>query len=157
MESLRLYLLSILASALICSVILMFPLSGTSKEITRLICGLVMSISVITPLRDYDLTALPDSAFAISFDANSLTEEGKTSARNAVAQIIKAETEAYIQNKAAELGIDLSVTIRVTEDDLPIPVSATLYGEVTEPFRTQLENILFSELGIAKEDLRWIG
>lgn len=157
MESLRLYLQSILASALVCSVILMFPLSGTAKEITRLICGLVMSISVITPLRDYDFTALPNSVFDISFDANTLTEEGKDSARNAMAQIIKTEAETYIQNKAAELGVDLSATIRIREDDLPIPISATIYGEVTDSFRTLLEKILFSELGIAKEDIRWIG
>lgn len=157
MDGLVQYLYSILVAALVCSVVQLFPLSGTAKELTKLLCGLVMTISVLSPLRKYDSLNLPNTIFNISSDAQFIAIEGEWSARNAMAAIIKEECDAYIQNKATEQGAAVICCVQITDDLFPTPVSATITGTVSSQIRTQLEAILTADLGIAKENITWIG
>ena len=157
MDGLVQYLYSILVAALVCSVVQLFPLSGTAKELTKLLCGLVMTVSVLSPLRKYDSVNLPNTIFDISSDAQFIATEGEWSARNAMAAIIKEACDAYIQNKAAELDTAVTCCVQITDDLLPTPVSATITGTVSSQIRTQLEAILTTDLGIAKENITWIG
>lgn len=157
MDGLAQYLYNILVTALVCSVIQLFPLTGTAKELTKLLCGLVMTISVLSPLRKYDSLILPNTIFDISSDAQFIAREGEWSARNAMSAIIKEECEAYIQNKAAELDAAVTCCVQLTDDPFPTPVSATVTGTVSSKIRTHLEGILTSDLGIAKENITWIG
>ena len=137
MDGLVQYLYSILVAALVCSVVQLFPLSGTAKELTKLLCGLVMTISVLSPLRKYDSLNLPNTIFDISSDAQFIATEGEWSARNAMTAIIKEECDAYIQNKAAELDTAVTCCVQITDDLLPTPVSATITGAVSSQIRTQ--------------------
>ena len=151
------YLYSVLVAALICTVVQLFPITGTAKEITKLICGLSMTVAVLSPLQNQDFSGFANNIFDISSNANSLTEEGEYASRIAMTTIIKEESEAYVHNKAAELGISVSCCIQVSEDALPVPVSVTVAGQITKQIRTQLEAILITDLGIAKENITWIG
>ena len=157
MEALEQYLFSILATALFCSVIQLFPLSGTTMEISKLICGLVITISVLSPLRKHNLIRVPNVLSDISSSAEDIAAEGEWSAKHAMATLIKDESEAYIRNKAAELGTIISVCIRLNDDPIPTPVFATVTGQLSGHIRTQLETAMTSDLGIAKENITWIG
>ena len=72
-----------------------------------------------------------------------------------MADIIKAETEAYILDKASQLNVELSVEVTIDEEN--IPTAVTLSGEVSPYARRQLQEIIESDLGIAKENQRWTG
>lgn len=77
--------------------------------------------------------------------------------RNASAVIIKEETEAYIQDKAEELGAQIRAEITLSEDDFPIPVSVVIRGSPAEHIRGRLQRILETDVGIEKENITWIG
>ena len=71
--------------------------------------------------------------------------------------IIKGETEAYILDKAASLGVELEVDV-LLEDMYPMaPKTVRLSGSVSPYVRNRLQNIIAEELGISKENQIWIG
>jgi len=154
---LKAYFVSIVTVSLICSVVQSFPLKDAAKDLTKLICGLLMAITVIAPVRNLDFSSISIPAIVLSDDAQSTAAAGEQLARNTLAEIIKTETEAYIQTKAAEMGADVFVTVSVSNDDLPVPTAAVISGSLTAYERNLLQNILNSQLGIAKENLQWIG
>ena len=75
--------------------------------------------------------------------------------RALLAQIISEQTEAYILDKAADLHANLHVEVTVGEDNLPTAV--TLSGEASPYARRQIQAIIANDLGISKENQKWIG
>ena len=88
-------------------------------------------------------------------DAKDAAAMGEKLARDSMADIIKEETEAYILDKAADLHVNLHVEVTVGEDNLPTAV--TLSGEASPYARRQIQAIIANDLGIAKENQKWIG
>lgn len=157
MDALRQYILSVTAAALICGILSGLVQNGAAKEILRLLCGLFLTIVVIRPLIGLDLEKLTDWSLDRVPEGESMAALGENMARQAAAEIIKSETEAYILDKAAALNASLTVEVTVSGDDTPLPVAVTLRGEIAPNARQQLEHILQTELGIAKEDQQWNG
>lgn len=157
MEGLRQYVISVVAAALICGILSGLVQKGAAKELVRLIGGLFLAFTVIRPIAGLDFNALADISFPYAQDAEQTAALGENMARQSLADIIKAESEAYILDKAAALNAAITVEVTLSGDDPPIPVSATLCGEVSPYARQQLEGILQSELGIAKENQLWTG
>ena len=70
---------------------------------------------------------------------------------------IKRESEAYILDKVREFGFDADVEVYVGKEDLPVPERVSIRGNVPETVRRELEKLIRENLGIAKENLQWIG
>lgn len=157
MDDLRQYLVSIIAAALICAVVQAFQQDGTAKNLIQLVCGLLMSVTIIAPLRKVDLSAAVDPVFSISDDAQICVSEGEDMTRDSLAAIIKSETEAYILDIAAEMGAEVSVDVTVSLEDIPMPSAAVIRGSIPSQVRERLQEALCTQLGIAKENLTWIG
>lgn len=157
MEHIREYLLSVTAAALLCGIIqsLAGEKSG-SAGILRLVCGIFLSLTVIRPVSEIHLDELSLFPSDIIQDAEFAAEEGADYAKQAMARLIKEEAEAYILSKAQALRADLSVKIIVSTDDPPIPIAVTLTGNVSPSIRKQLGMMMESDLGIPKEDQKWI-
>lgn len=155
MDGLREYAISIVAAALICSILSGVVPKGTAKELVRLLCGLFLAITVLRPLGRVDCNVLEEYPFDFAQDAEAAAAVGEKMAEDAMQEIIKAETEAYILDKATALNAELSVEITVSEDR--IPVCAELCGELSPYARTRLEAILETDLGITKENQVWSG
>ena len=52
---------------------------------------------------------------------------------DALRERIAAQTQAYIEDKAASLGLNVRAEVRTAiYDGVPLPDSATLYGEKTQ-------------------------
>lgn len=156
MEELKQYLLSVITVALICAVVQTFQ-QGPSKTLAQLVCGLILTVTVVKPVLHFDFSASFDSLFSLSGDAQENAAEGEKMSRDALSDIIKEETEAYIQDKANELGAEISADVIVSDNDIPVPVAAVIRGALTAYARDSLEEVLCTELGIAKENLTWIG
>ena len=155
MEALGQYILSVILAALICG-ILSSMVSVSGKAWMQLLCGLVMIICLIRPfsgLQDLDFSLIDDT---IQQDGNHWSIEGEKMARNAMSDIITQNSQAYIMDKAEQLGIHVRVKIHVSNDTIPVPVGAELYGEVSPYARLQLESLIEDALGIAKENIRWM-
>lgn len=88
-------------------------------------------------------------------DAEDAAAMGENLARDSMADIIKEETEAYILDKAADLHANLRVEVAVGEDNLPAAV--TISGEASPYARRQIQAMIANDLGISKENQKWIG
>lgn len=155
MDGLRQYVISVVAAALICGILSGFFNHGAAKELVRLICGLFLAFTVLRPVSGIDFTALTEYSLSFSGAAEDAANMGEDMAQEAMADIIKAETAAYILDKAAELNASITVDVTVNDDN--VPVEATISGEISPYARQRLENNLLSELGIAKENQLWTG
>lgn len=156
MEGVRQYVLSIVAASLISGIVLGFLQGGTLKQLLKMICGLFLAFMVIGPIQRLDISDFQIPGDAVT-EGSLYTEEGEEIAREALVEIIKSETEAYILDKAAALDLQLNVTVRVSDGDPPLPEGVRISGKVSPYARTRLEAAITSELGIPKENVEWTG
>ena len=98
---------------------------------------------------------MPDFSLRCMDDAEDAAAMGENLARDSMADIIKEETEAYILDKAADLHANLRVEVTVGEDNLPAAV--TISGEASPYARRQIQAMIANDLGISKENQKWIG
>jgi len=155
MEGLQQYALTVVTGAVICSVLLCLISDSSHEQRIRLLCGIYLGILVLKPLVGQNWN-FPQIIPQISCtDAGNQAALGEEMARDAAAEIISGRLEAYILDKAAGADADLTVTVILGENQLPDAVQ--LRGQVTDQVREELTGILESDLGIPKENQRWIG
>lgn len=157
MDPFREYLLRILTTAMICSVVQIYPPKGTCAELSRLICGIALSVTVIGPLCRLDLSRQIEPLLSFSVEAEDIVADGEAMAQSALSERIRTETEAYIQNKAGQLGARILAEVTVSQDPLPVPVAAAVSGACTSHEQDRIREIISSDLGIPKENITWIG
>lgn len=157
MEGLRQYILSVVAAALVCSLVSCVMPQGKARQLLRLLCGAVLTTVVLGPLMGIDNISLSDFLEQWEVDAAYYTAQGEQMTQDALAESIKGQTEAYILDKADALGAAIQAEVTLNQSDPPVPVSVTLTGEASPYVRSRLEAILESDLGIAKENLKWTG
>lgn len=157
MEELKQYAVSITAAAIMCSILSGMISHSSTKKLVRFIFGVFMAAALIRPISGMEIPDLMRLTDTGSTSVHSIIEDAKNMAGTATAEIIKEASEAYILDKAAELNADIRAEVLLSQGDPPIPVGVRLYGEQTPYARRQLQAMLFSDLGIPKEDQQWIG
>lgn len=153
MTFLRSWLLSIVACAVLVSLAEHLTDGGTMKKIVRFTGGMLLMLAMLRPLLRLDLSTFEVDISSYR-EAVSQLELALTQQReDALSARIAAETEAYIEDKADELGLSVRAKVKMEEEDgVPLPVSVTLYGTENAALADYIER----ELGIAKEDQLWI-
>lgn len=153
MTALRAWLLSIVACAMLVSLAEELSGDGALRRVVRFTGGILLLLSLLRPMLLLS-PALPELDLSSYREAAAQrTRELSASRETALAESIAEETGAYIEDKADELG--LSVRAEVTTesvDGVPLPASVTLYGRED----AALGDWLARELGIAKEEQRWV-
>ena len=157
MEGLRQYVLQLTIAALSCGIINVLVKESSFRDIIKFICGLFLAMTALRPLTRIDLALLDDWSHQYSENAAEAVSAGENFARDATADIIKAECEAYILDKAAELETQVTVTVTLSDDSPPIPVAVFISGKVTPYVRLRLEEMIQQDLGITKENQLWTG
>lgn len=155
MEGIREYVLSLTAAALLCGLLLAIPQEGTAKELTKLLCAVALTLCALGPLVRMDWSGIRGGLENFESLGQAYAAQGENEARQAMEDIIKQRTAAYILDKAQELGLNLEAEVELGEDGLPSAVR--LQGQAPPYSRELLEQTLTRELGIAKEKLIWIG
>lgn len=153
MEALRQYIISVVAAALLCGIVTGLMPQGRASQIIRMVCGLFLAYTVLAGLTGLDLQ-IPDWDVLAVTDARQAAALGESLGEAALTQVIKEQTEAYILDKAAALG--LSLEVEVSLDESQVPQSVVLEGQASPYERQQLQNTIARELGIAKENQQWI-
>ena len=139
MEGLRQYILSVVAAALICSLVSCVMPQGKARQLLRLLCGAVLTTVVLGPLMGIDNIPLSDFLEQWEVDAAYYTDQGEQMTQDALAESIKGQTEAYILDKADALGAAIQAEVTLSQSDPPVPVSVTLTGEASPYVRSRLE------------------
>lgn len=155
MEGFRDYVISVIASALICSIITRITQNSGCREAVRVLCGVFLTIVLLQPisgLREMELSAYFDSW---EQQAQVVADNGTAAAKDMKAAIIKQEMEAYIINKAAEENAVVEAEVTLGDDFLPASVQLT--GVVSPSVKQKLTQLLTAELGIPGEYQKWNG
>lgn len=157
MEALKQYVVSITAAAIICSILSCLLAKSRTKDLIRFVFGVFITVTVMAPFSQLDFGEVDNLNMPFSSAVQDIIVDAERMAGTAAGEHIKEAAEAYILDKAAELNADIHVEIILSEETPPVPAAVTLYGELSPYSRQQLQNILQSDLGIAKENQQWIG
>lgn len=157
MDALRQYILSVIAATILCSMLTGLLHRGLMHDLSRLICGILLTIILISPLKGK--ISLDFRSFYQSYtqQAQAAAEEGKRYSANQYAAIIKSKTEAYILDKAAAMNLSVSAEAVFTQDSPPVLDAVYLQGTASPLARQKLSEIITKDLGISKENLIWTG
>lgn len=158
MGEIRQYLIRVTATAIICGIVTAITgKKGSIPVMIRVMSALLLATVLIAPIVKLRLPEFSDLRDQLRIEGDAFVEEGMLSSREALAAIIKRETEAYILDKAASVGADITVSVSLTEDTLPAPKSVQIIGQVSPYGKTWLQQKISEELGIPLEEQKWIG
>ena len=150
------YMMSVIAAAILCG--LVRKITGDDKwtqGILKTVTGIVLAAVILKPVAGgfrWNPGAVLDRLEAQVVQA---VAQGKSMRQEALAQDISQRTQAYILDKAESLGAELEVWVTVSLEELPVPVSVRLEGNVSQQVRYLITCFLTEELGIPEEEQQW--
>lgn len=148
------FVLRLCAGAIVCGILTELNREGPIGQGIKVLCGLFLLLTVLGPLGKLQI---PDvGAFGQSWqeEAAKAVEEGQRCAFQNRQAGIKEGLEAYILDKAAELGLQLGAAVTLSQEGTPTGV--LLSGSPTASQKQALEQTLTEALGIPKEAVRWM-
>lgn len=153
-DSLRQYLLGVISAAIICSILSGFVSKNSTVGATiRLLAGIVLALSVISPLLKFNIKG--DFIENFSAEANDAVSVGTMQSNDALRRSIKQQVQSYILDKATSLKADISVEVTLSSDDPPVPESVSISGDIGPYAKRKMTEIISEELGIPKENQLW--
>ncbi len=155
MEPWKEYILGVIAVSITCSIILqMIPESGT-KAVLHIVCGVLLTVIILQPVSGI---CMDDILKIQSYEPESVDaylDIGTEVSDKMRSQYITDRYGAYVLDKAKAMGAEIVPLITV--DESYTPVFAEIQGEIAPETRERLEKILIEDMGITRENLRWIG
>lgn len=158
MDTLRSIAVSVIAASFVLAILGgILDEKGSAAALLRLIGGVFLMLTVLTPAAKLDFSGIEDYLERFSLDGTDIAAEGAASAGDEYRAIIKEKVEAYILDKAAAMGQSLSVEVILSDADTPVPEGVKLWGDVSACEKMRLQEMMETELAIAKENQIWIG
>lgn len=152
------YLLRITIAALVCGIAIhLLGEKDTLGRIIRLLAGILMALTVVSPWTSVKFDDLTDYFENLSAVADGSVSDGENMARGELETIIKSQTQAYILDKADSFGADLTVEVILSSSEIPIPCSVRIAGEISPYGKSRLSQMIAEDLAIALEDQIWTG
>lgn len=127
---------------------------GRVKKAVKLICGFAVILSIISGVTDFDFRFYSKSMADYRAEAEKLVADSQREQSALERKYIEDECEAYILDKAIELGLSCesaSVTVKWSEEGYWYPVAVELNAE----FEHRLASCIEAELGIPMDNQTW--
>ena len=157
MENIRQYLITVTAAATIAAIInSILGKKGTCAAVVKVLTGLFVAISVISPLLNIKIEQTKSFAKDLEKEAQYAISAGESAALSSVEEIISNEVSAYILDKANTMGLDIEVEVFLNDGYPPQPYSVTIKGDVSPYAKEILGQYIKDNLGIRKEDQKWL-
>ena len=147
------YVLSLVTAALIGGIVTGFFPDGSFRRLLRLLCGVFLLTVVLAPVSALEMPDLDGWLAGLDMDAWDAVQQGEDYVALRRREGICERLEAYILDKAAELGASVQAVVSVNADLRPD--GAVLTGNVSPYVKSRLSALLETQLGIAKEALVW--
>lgn len=157
MSSIGNYVLTIIITGFVCSILSDLIQNPVSGAIINMISGMILAITIFAPISNIDVSSYLDFNISVMDEAAAAANEGIAKSKQALYTSIKQETESYIQEKAAAMGTQISAKVSFSNDDLPVPISAVISGAISPAVKQKLQDLIETQLGITKENTQWIG
>lgn len=156
MGGLRDYLIGVISAAMICTVVMRLVRNyDTLGKIAKLMCGIFITYTVLSPLPAFDLSDLSGIASRYTAEAQEAADEGVQISQDALRQSIKERTEAYILDKAKSLEADLRVEVELSKDEIPVPKTVSIFGKTSPYAKKKLSSMIAEEIGVEMENQKW--
>lgn len=150
------YILSIVAVGIVCSIAGSLVNSKTaSGHLLRLLTGIVMVITILTPVHNISFTHITDYLENLNIQGEIYANNGTAEAKESMSVIIKDQIEAYILDKADRMDLDIAVEVALDDRNNSIPCGVTITGTLSPYAKGILGAYIEENLGIAKENQRW--
>lgn len=154
MDSIREYVIGVVAAALISGAVLtLTDTKGSVGTAVKLLAGIMMLLAVIRPWASISIDSLLDWTRDIAVDGTDLVASGEKIADEAYREGIIQKTQAYILDEAKALDCEVSVEVILSDDALPERV--TISGDISPYAKQVISAMLTNELGIEREDQIW--
>ena len=126
---------------------------GRERALVRLVGGLMLTLALLRPMGDLVWEDRPISVGAWGENLQSQTAFHREQQQKELSSIIAEKLEAYIWDKAIEMGLDgnISVSIRVQPTGIPLPDTVS----IGTPFDSTLAVWLEEVVGIPAEKQLW--
>ena len=158
MEDMGRYILSVTSAAVITGILYsMTDKKSAQMPLIRLVGGLFLAFTMIQPLTKYDFSVFFDGSQTFLEDAEAVAASGEILSREALEERIIQDTEAYILDKAGLYRAALSVEVKVSGGDIPLPESVIIRGHISPIAKQQMQDQIEKDLDISKENQIWIG
>ena len=155
-DAIRGYLLSIVAVCLLTALARSLIPEGGVRRVSSVVCALLLVLCALSPLLQLDIDAVAQSLARIQMENETLRTGVAVKNRELVSQIIKQNTQAYILDKAASMGLTLQAEVEMHDGgDYPYPYRVTLSGMCTEAKRQALTRYIEENLAIPAERQAW--
>ena len=157
MQAVAEYLLSITAAGIVCAVVRNF-LGGkhTSGKIIQAVTGVFMAVTIFSPVLRFRIDDLADYFQEFRFSAEDVVESGREMASDAMADIIKQQTESYILDKAASIGAKVDIEVKMSDTNPPVPKEVILSGSISPYDKSILQQYITANFSIPEENQKWI-
>lgn len=151
------YLLSVAAAALFAALTQSLLPKGGVRRVAGFVGGLVLILAVVSPLAGLEYADLARSMAQIRIETEQMQTGVHTGNREILSEIIKQRCEAYILEKARNLGLSLEVTVTLEEDGTyPYPAGVILKGSFSQTQRAALTAEISQNLAIPARQQEWI-
>ena len=149
---------AIVGAALICAAATVLTPKGKVKNVLRLVCGIVLIITMIDPLLKQELPAMSMNMSEYRLEADEITASAEEKKNSLSRTLIEDELETYILDKAKSLNAQLQsaeLTVKWGDEACWYPYEVTLTGNVPQREQSLLSNAIEAELGIPEERQYW--
>lgn len=156
MQSVAGYILSLVASGILCAVVsLFFEKDNNLSPLIRLVTGVIITIIAIKPLLNIDYFEFTESLETITVTGEYIAEDAQLQTRQDMGAYIIEKTAAYISDEAAKLGTVVIVDVSINNEDIPKPVGVTLQGDASPYVKERISRLIMTDLGICGDNLIW--
>lgn len=144
--------------SLFCGAALSVLPEGGVKRVAEVTCTASLILALVSPLKALDMqTYALESAKRHELET-AMTNDAQEAQQRLNRLVIEQEYEAYIMDKAKELGLEglaVDVEVQWSLEGLWMPCGATLSGVYSQTGKERLSALMAADLGIPYERQRW--
>lgn len=119
------------------------------------LCGISMMITALSPWITFRFDEILTFTSNLQAESSEAVNRGEVYAKETLNHIILQRTEAYILDKAVDLGLDITVTVELSKEEIGKPYRIYIQGAAAPLARSRLIDYISNTLGIAKENQIW--
>lgn len=151
LDTVRAWLSSAVAAAFLTAAAQSLLPEGAARKAAGLAGGLAMVCVLLSPLTGLEFRSVSAAYADCAGEIESRRADLQARSDEALERLIAQRAEAYISDKAAQMGAACAVRVLVERngDGVPVPAGAVLTGACPPELADELER----ELGIPKERL----
>ncbi len=152
------YIQTLVYSAVFCFLAMALTPEGSGKKAVGIACAAAMMIAVISPAVSIDLSGYSKTLTEYKLKAEEYANSGREDSENLNRLYIQDKCQAYILDKAKEIGAyisEVTVTAEWSTDGFWYPASCEIRYGCTDVQRAELEAFIVAKFGISKDEQKW--